>query len=321
MKTLTVKLVKQDKRILREVANLPREKPKRKLLNNLILALSTSYPDYVFTDYTLDNFSIQRRGEVINNVSRCLETLGMEVEGFIEKLWNALEAHINYTSDACEIYAPRDEVEPFYSILNRGVWAFCYLFYNPELKRIVVFKCGCSSAFMTAGGYDDEDAEEEDDYVPPGGDDDDDVVGAEGASVSTAASAAPAHAGSSPAARKHHGVSSGAGEAQTPKKRPRSTSISAAAAADGKDDDDALESGFEDEDEDDISSSDDGGDEDGAGSERASLGAARKDGIVSPVPTPASTQDEDEEEAEETEDFALHEPEDELGEEFDDELE
>ncbi|XP_078154513.1 transcription regulator [Carex rostrata] len=122
----------------------------RKTLIYLVLTLGHLYPDYDFSavrahlffkEEEWDGFK-QTIDTYLSDASR--EWVASNGDSsLIESMTKAIDEVI--TIKECEIYSydPDSDSDPF---LEKGaIWSFNYFFYNRKLKRVVSFRCFCTS--------------------------------------------------------------------------------------------------------------------------------------------------------------------------------
>ncbi|KAF3793454.1 Repressor of RNA polymerase III transcription MAF1-like protein [Nymphaea thermarum] len=130
--------------------NLLSSRTSRKTLIYLILTLNHMYPDYDFSAVQTHHFF---REEGWDNFKQMYETYMLEAEkewalnnegdSLLECMLRAIDEVIKLAE--CEVYSysPDIEGDPF---LQRGaVWSVNFFFYNRKLKRILSFRCCCTS--------------------------------------------------------------------------------------------------------------------------------------------------------------------------------
>ncbi|CAA7406154.1 unnamed protein product [Spirodela intermedia] len=129
----------------------------RKTLIYLVLTLSHMYPDYDFSAVRAHLFF---KEEDWNSFRQMFETYLFEVaeewalendgSSLLDDMSKAIDEVMKL--DECEIYSydPDFDGDPF--LEKRAIWSFNFFFYNKKLKRVVSFRCCCSSNLGSEGG-------------------------------------------------------------------------------------------------------------------------------------------------------------------------
>mmetsp|Transcript_51669 Transcript_51669/g.126815 ORF Transcript_51669/g.126815 Transcript_51669/m.126815 type:complete len:237 (+) Transcript_51669:110-820(+) len=115
----------------------------RRVLINLICTLNASYPDYDFSNISVDQLTRE------SNVNMVVSQIDSSLEGvyhalgksFREKLWRVIESTIGGLT-SCEVYSFISDMESEdpYSELGR-IWSFNFFFYNRRAKKVLFFAC------------------------------------------------------------------------------------------------------------------------------------------------------------------------------------
>ncbi|KAJ3676632.1 hypothetical protein LUZ60_004044 [Juncus effusus] len=122
----------------------------RKTLIYLVLTLGHIYPDYDFSAMRAHLFF---KEEEFEGFKQTLETYLSEasrewvvsngVNSLLESMTSAIDEVIKIKE--CEIYSynPDFDSDPFFE--KGAIWSFHFFFYNKKLKRVVSFRCFCTS--------------------------------------------------------------------------------------------------------------------------------------------------------------------------------
>jgi len=136
----------------------------QRLLTDLILTLSVSFPDYDFASAKPDHFRHIKTSSAIFQSNKKLDNLAAyKGPTFLQNLWNIIDESIVLSE--CEVfsYDPPDLIIDdmiVSSLTNEGeamcsscaLWSLNYFFVNRNLKRILFFTC--AQSHLTAPDYD-----------------------------------------------------------------------------------------------------------------------------------------------------------------------
>ncbi|KAG8066575.1 hypothetical protein GUJ93_ZPchr0004g39023 [Zizania palustris] len=144
----------------------------RKTLIYLVLTLSHMYPDFDFSAVRAHLFFNEEEWESFRQMtdtylSEASRQWAAANEGvsLLDSMTNAIDEVIKIRESDIYSYSPDPDGDPF---LEKGViWSVNFFFYNRKLKRVVSFRCSCTSKislddFLTAALSD---GEEEDALV------------------------------------------------------------------------------------------------------------------------------------------------------------
>lgn len=119
----------------------------RRTLFNLICTLNAAYPDYDFSDLTLDSLVRERNLEnIVRRVDSHLEQAYQYMGSSLRTaLWNAIEEVISPAE--CELYShvSSSEEDPFGN--DTQVWSIHLFFYNKRQKKVLLMVLSASNRF------------------------------------------------------------------------------------------------------------------------------------------------------------------------------
>jgi len=136
----------------------------RKLFINLLLALTSMYPDYDFSTVRPEEFVEETNFSlVVHSINAALAKAISLEPSLGPALWAAIEEVIQPKECSIYSYIPDVESNPFG---EQSLWSFNYFMFNKSLKRVLFFTCSCdrpgSHSDMEQSddemGYDDEDS-------------------------------------------------------------------------------------------------------------------------------------------------------------------
>lgn len=136
----------------------------RRLLIDLISTLNASFPDYDFSNASVDSFVPQTSlTYVLQRVNSYLAEITVNNPTFLDEMWRAVDEIISLKQ--CEIfsYVPDMSEDPF---SDGSLWSFNFFFFNKDLKRICYFTCVATSACSLMGSnglYEDDDEDDDED--------------------------------------------------------------------------------------------------------------------------------------------------------------
>lgn len=137
----------------------------QRLLTDLILTLSVSFPDYDFASTKPDHFRhINMSSAIFQSNKKLYNLAAYKGPMFLPNLWTIIDESIVLSE--CEVfsYAPPDQIidDMIVSSLTNGgeamssssaLWSLNYFFVNRNLKRILFFTC--VQSHLTAPDYED----------------------------------------------------------------------------------------------------------------------------------------------------------------------
>lgn len=132
----------------------------RKLLVDLVLTMSESFPDYDFSSISPERFTKEKTDEVVNTINELLcIPMSKVVPNFRQKCWKAIDEVIGIAN--CEVYSYSPDLaeDDFGDVREASCFSFDYFFVNPNpnVKKIVYFTCTASSKLhMRQSQHDDE---------------------------------------------------------------------------------------------------------------------------------------------------------------------
>lgn len=180
MKLYIVKLGTTERKIMKKLSESIKGKfdnASIKRFGRLVLTLNQVFPDYDFCNLRPEDFKECRFGDAVTEINRSLENIYME-DGtlFLKSFWTSLDASIKVTDEKnCQVLSYL--VEPGSPPLAKSSfrWYTNYFFYNPQMLRVVFFRCYSKSSVSTGDDDDLDDQNEtlrDDDDTKSGNDDD-----------------------------------------------------------------------------------------------------------------------------------------------------
>merc|ERR1711939_93828 len=140
----------------------------RKLFINLLLTLTSMYPDYDFSSVKPEEFAEETNFGLVQHSINAALAKAMSLDPSLgPDLWAAIEENIQ--PKECQIYSYNPDVEasPFG---EHSIWSFNYFMFNKSLKRVLFFTASCARPGSTDMG----DTDDQMDYDEEGMDEDDD---------------------------------------------------------------------------------------------------------------------------------------------------
>ena len=126
--------------------------PSKKILFEIISALSEIFPDYDYRFTSSHMFISKPISQVVREVNSYLLDAGLDsVTGGgrgsrgvldLDHLWLTLDGLLNIASGSCEVYSymgDKDDNGPLND--HQALWSFNLFFYNKELHRMCYFGC------------------------------------------------------------------------------------------------------------------------------------------------------------------------------------
>jgi len=114
----------------------------RKLFIDLLLTLTSMYPDYDFSTVRPEEFVEEAQFDlVVHSINSALAKAMLQDPSLGPALWQAVEEVIQ--PQDCKIYSyiPDVESSPF---CEGNLWSFNYFMFNKTLKRVLFFTCSCA---------------------------------------------------------------------------------------------------------------------------------------------------------------------------------
>jgi len=138
----------------------------QRLLTFMITTLNASFPEYDFSSLTADCFEkFAHRNAAIDQINmKVLKPVSNIVPGFQDEVWQAMAEAIDPAR--CEVLSLVVDPDVMIFAMNK-LWTDCIFFYNPSLKRILLFFCAARSKLSPPSGavasmrVDDEDTDSE----------------------------------------------------------------------------------------------------------------------------------------------------------------
>jgi len=114
----------------------------RKLFIDLLLTLTSMYPDYDFSTVRPEEFVEENSVDlIVHSINSALAKAMLLDSSLGPALWAAVEEVIQPRDCKIYSYIPDVESSPF---CEGNLWSFNYFMFNKTLKRVLFFTCSCA---------------------------------------------------------------------------------------------------------------------------------------------------------------------------------
>lgn len=142
----------------------------RKLFINLLLTMTSMFPDYDFSSVKPEEFVEETNFDlVVHSVNAALRKAIIQEPDLGPSLWAAISEVIQPKDCSIYSYIPDIDSGPFDG--EGSLWSFNYFMFNKSLKRVLFFSCSCARPDMDVsdedmGGYEDDVMDDQADQHP-----------------------------------------------------------------------------------------------------------------------------------------------------------
>lgn len=118
----------------------------RKLFINLLLTMTSMFPDYDFSSVKPEEFVEETNFDlVVHSVNAALRKAILQEPDLGPQLWAAMSEVIEPKHCSIYSYIPDIDSNPFG---EGSLWSFNYFMFNKSLKRVLFFSCSCARPDM-----------------------------------------------------------------------------------------------------------------------------------------------------------------------------